>query len=764
MLLKIILVMIKKLTLWVSLGVGLMMPTKNFAQAFQDSYEETVKEMQNIQYAPSEESDVQLRVLNMDGPVRPEWNEETRKFIFHRIKQSTWTSDIIGRSIMYAPFIEKVLIENELPIELSYLCLVESQFNTRTVSHAGAAGLWQLMPETARLMGLKVNHLIDERFDPYKSTEAAVKYLKYLYSMFNDWGLAIAGYNMGPYRINQLIKEGKGTTYWELRQYLPKETQSYVPAYIASSYLMQFYPWHNIKPTLPNLDLQLTTSIKVTEYLTFATIAQLTELPLTTLETLNPAYRKNYLPENIDGNYLILPRRVAGNVENYLATPKEARPDLSNRPILTTNSVNPNTYYEKVKITIGTNDNLVNLSKAFNCSASNIRAWNSLSSFYVADGQQIRIFQPRTSFSEIPSAATYANTTPIATPEMIAAQEEILKQERAKAISKTYAFVEWVGNSIPADESNRLEVKPNALTSLASVEEPPSEKLTERTDLPQILLDEFEEDNTATTAVVATVVPTVLTVNNDALVSVEKINTTVQNEIMTNVVADTKSIEKADVISEEQTTIVAVASDASIENKIAEKIDEKVIVATVVATTEVVSSPVAAVVEVVKTEGDSKVTLLNSIANSEKAAEIPVSETTVASTTAADMATIAAIEDQKTTLSRVEPNVEVTDIQPIKDTFAFTPAVVQEVPAPKPTLAIDGFESPMVVGSANVSIQTDTTDQLANYIYHFIGRNETLVDIAEKYENVCVSDILALNKLSQNTTLAVGAKIKVKAF
>jgi membrane-bound lytic murein transglycosylase D len=249
--------MIKQLLKTLVLASCLCQSENLCAQSFQDSYEAAMDEAKNIRYAPSEEGDIELRVLNMDGPVRSVWNEEIRKFILHRLRQDTWTADILGRSVMYAPFIEKVLEENEVPVELSYLCLVESQYNSRTISHAGAAGLWQLMPETARLMGLKVNGSVDERFDPYKSTEAAVKYLKYLHSIFNDWGLAVAGYNMGPGRISNLLKEGKGTTYWELRQYLPKETQNYVPAFIAASYLMQFYPWHNIRPNLPNLDLQL---------------------------------------------------------------------------------------------------------------------------------------------------------------------------------------------------------------------------------------------------------------------------------------------------------------------------------------------------------------------------------------------------------------------------------------------------------------------------------------------------------------------------
>ena len=444
-----------------------------------------MEEVKNTHYAPSEESDIELRVLNMDGPVHGVWNEEIKNFIFHRLKQDRWTADVLGRSVMYAPFIEKVLEENDVPVELSYLCLVESQYNSRTISHAGAAGLWQLMPETARLMGLKVNGSVDERFDPYKATEAAVKYLKYLHSIFNDWGLAVAGYNMGPGRISNLIKDGKGSTYWELRQYLPRETQNYVPAFIAANYLMQFYPWHNIRPNLPNLDLQLTTSVKVTEYLSFATVSQLTEISIATLETLNPAYRKNFLPENPDGNYLILPRRVAGALIDHLNTPTASRPSLSDRPIVTTSTVNPNSYYEKVKITIGSSDNVSNLAKAFYCSPSNIRAWNSLSSYYVSDGQQIRIFQPKSQLSsEIPSGYV-ANATP--TQEELVAQEENL---RKKSITDKYKPDAMMLEIVPPGFETKIIV--------AEVEDnnPPSDVVLEKTNVHPLLLDEYAEITT----------------------------------------------------------------------------------------------------------------------------------------------------------------------------------------------------------------------------------------------------------------------------
>ena len=664
------------------------------AQSFQDSYEAAMEETKNTRYAPSEEGDIELRVLNMDGPVRGVWNEETRKFILHRLRQDAWTADILGRSVMYAPFIEKVLEENEVPVELSYLCLVESQYNSRTISHAGAAGLWQLMPETARLMGLKVNGSVDERFDPYKATEAAVKYLKYLHSIFNDWGLTVAGYNMGPGRISSLIKEGKGTTYWELRQYLPKETQNYVPAFIAANYLMQFYPWHNIRPNLPNLDLQLTTSVKVTEYLSFATVSQLTEISIPTLETLNPAYRKNFLPENPDGNYLILPRRVAGALIDYLNTPVGARPSLAQRPIVTTSTINPNSYYEKVKITIGSSDNVTNLAKAFYCSPSNIRAWNSLSSYYVSDGQQIRIFQPKSiQSSEIPS--NYA-----ALPTVTPSQEELIAIEentRKKAISDKY--------KPDATLTDVVLVEPFQPTIIASIVEnnnPPSDIISEKTNLHPVLLDEFTETNTD-------------------VVSIFSVETT---KVENTALAVTSPITK----NEDWAT-------KSAEIKI------EPVVALVPATKVEETKPIVAETIVAKVEEDTK----------------------VAPTVAADVALIAKMEDQKAEMqnSITAPIVEEKPIA--KEIFAFTPDVVQEVKV-KPTLTITGMTFEAVPTLAELKAKNQNKNDNASYVYHFIGRNETLSDIAEKYEGVCVSDLLALNQFAQMESLSVGTKIKVKMY
>jgi membrane-bound lytic murein transglycosylase D len=822
------------------------------AQSFQDSYEAAMEEMKNTHYAPTEESDIELRVLNIDGPVHGVWNEDIRKFILHRLKQSTYTGEIIGRSVMYAPFIEKVLQENDMPIELFYLCLVESQFNTRTVSYAGAAGLWQLMPETARLMGLKVNSYIDERFDPYKSTEAAVKYLKYLHTQLNDWGLAIAGYNMGPGRISNLIKEGKGSNFWELRSYLPRETQNYLPAFIASNYLMQYYPWHNIRPVLPNLDLQLTGAIKLTESISFATISQITALPIATIQTLNPAYRKEFLPENPDGNYLILPKRVIPQVQEYLSAPVAYRASLTDKPIIQTASVNPNSYYERVKITIGADDNVFNLAKAFDCSPSNIRAWNSLSSFYVSVGQQIRIFQPKNPLSlntdENDLMASVKAKTPEAT---IAAQENLLKEN----IAKLYKVDQNIAFDFPVKEPETTTIL--ALTLSKEDNVPPSELMADvEKNLPEGLLDGESETSIAVLVEPVTIVAESTKIENTPIVAVaepvkvtepiatEVVNTPVVTpapvvETLSVVVAVTEPVKMAEPIATEvvntpivtpapvietPTSVVAVAEPVKVAEPIATEVVNTPVAAPVAETptvvvavtepvkmaepiaTEVVNTPIVTPAPVIETP-----TVVVAVAEPVKVAEPIATEvvstdvlttkgieetiTTVAaveplkvaptpepatfakttnnpnalvtspmqivslkaetikmeSTKEADVSLIAKMEDMKGELAKNSvastPTV-MNDNRPIKDTFAFTSNAVKEA---KPVLTITSFEK-----------NEEQKNNGVQYVYHYLGRNETLTDVAEQYEGVCVDDLLALNQLAQNEVLAVGSKIKVK--
>jgi len=139
----------------------------------------------------------------------------------------------------YFSIIDKILEKNSIPKELKYLAVIESALNNNAVSPVGAVGPWQFMASTGRLMGLRVNGRHDERRDWAKSTQAACKYLTYLYDQLDDWLLVIAAYNSGPRPVVNAINRTGKNDYWSIKPYLPKETQNHVLAFIATATIME---------------------------------------------------------------------------------------------------------------------------------------------------------------------------------------------------------------------------------------------------------------------------------------------------------------------------------------------------------------------------------------------------------------------------------------------------------------------------------------------------------------------------------------------
>ncbi|TCZ73653.1 lytic transglycosylase domain-containing protein [Flaviaesturariibacter aridisoli] len=139
----------------------------------------------------------------------------------------------------YFDLIDKVLAEHKLPSELKYLAVIESELKTSATSWVGAAGPWQLMPQTARELGLRVSKKNDERRDYTKSTHAAARYLNDLYNVFNDWLLVVAAYNGGPGNVNQAIRKSGSRNFWDLQYYLPTESRNHVKKFIATHYIME---------------------------------------------------------------------------------------------------------------------------------------------------------------------------------------------------------------------------------------------------------------------------------------------------------------------------------------------------------------------------------------------------------------------------------------------------------------------------------------------------------------------------------------------
>lgn len=240
-----------------------------------------------------------LEEMNKMSPFHLDCNKPVLQTIdFFSRKRRHFTAVTMGRAGLYFDMFEEKLAKHDLPIELKYLSVIESGLRPQIKSRAGALGLWQFMYRTGKMYGLNQNSYIDERMDPALATEAACVYLKKLYSMYDDWNMALAAYNAGPGNVNKAIRRSGGKmTYWEIRPYLPRETRGYVPNFIAMAYMMTYHAEHNIHPLPPAVyDFELDT-VCVKKGVHMKTIDTLLKWSTEEIQLVNPIYKTAYIPE-----------------------------------------------------------------------------------------------------------------------------------------------------------------------------------------------------------------------------------------------------------------------------------------------------------------------------------------------------------------------------------------------------------------------------------------------------------------------------------
>jgi len=210
-----------------------------------------------------------LAKLDYQSPFDLSYNDAVKQYILlYSVRKRELVSRIMAMSKLYFPMFEQLLDKYNLPLELKYLAVVESALNPDARSRTGARGLWQFMYTTGKMYNLTVNSYVDERSDPYKSTVAACEYFQYLYDTFGDWQLVLAAYNSGPGTVSRAIRRSGGKmNYWAIRPYLPKETQGYVPAFIAVNYVLNYTAEHNIFSDTPNKTFFQVDTVKIKQQL-----------------------------------------------------------------------------------------------------------------------------------------------------------------------------------------------------------------------------------------------------------------------------------------------------------------------------------------------------------------------------------------------------------------------------------------------------------------------------------------------------------------
>lgn len=317
------------------------------------------KEVENKSAGEVDEAEYIRRLKAIPSSIELPYNQVVRSYIDRYVKRNrTLVEQMLGMSLYYMPIFEQALEKEGLPLELRYIPVIESAMNPNAVSPAGAAGLWQFMLGTARGVGLEVNSLVDERRDPYRSSEKAAAYFKQLYEIYGDWSLAIAAYNCGPGNVNKAIRRASNPEkpdFWEIYNYLPRETRGYVPAFIAANYIMTYYKEHNISPSLAKKPLIVDT-VSVSRRIHFRQISQVLNIPMEELRILNPQYRHDVIPGNTHPYSLALPSQQVYSfimVEDSIA---QFRNDLyANRDVVepgtsSSNYANASEYYDEIKV------------------------------------------------------------------------------------------------------------------------------------------------------------------------------------------------------------------------------------------------------------------------------------------------------------------------------------------------------------------------------------------------------------------------------
>lgn len=382
-----------------------------------DGYEQMISDIRNVNVdekveyeLPTELLKERLRRLDEKSPFNIEYNIGLENVIKSFLKNRKKSFErLMGISQFYFPIFEEALAKNNIPLEIKYLAVVESALNPKAVSRVGATGLWQFMYQTGKQYGINIDTYVDERSDPLIASNAASQYMTNMYRIFGDWDLVLASYNSGPGNVAKAIRRSGGQqNYWNIRKHLPKETQGYLPAFLATMYIFEYHKEHGITPNKAVANHFATDTIGIKKHLTFKQLSDLLDIPEAEIQFFNPSYKRNEIPA-IAGkiNYLRLPKdkiaiftsneekvyAYASYIESKREKPYE-KPSERWATVKQNDSTNTSfaeastrTRYHKVR----RGDNLTAISNRYGVTVAEIKDWNNLRSNKAPLGRNLKI-------------------------------------------------------------------------------------------------------------------------------------------------------------------------------------------------------------------------------------------------------------------------------------------------------------------------------------------------------------------------------------
>ena len=334
-----------------------------------------------------------IEELNRNTTMELVYNKHVKSFIdVYAVQKRDKTERILGLADVYFPLFEQALDKYNMPLELKYLAVVESALNPRAGSWAGAKGLWQFMYATGKMYKLNVTTLVDDRYDPLKSTEAACQHLNDLYKTFGDWFLALAAYNSGAGNVNKAIRRAGGIkNYWAIWPYLPRETRGYVPAFIAVNYVMNYPAEHNICPLDPGIIKNGIDTVMVHDALHFDQLNEMLGIPMEDLKFFNPQYTKSIIPATVKQPMILrIPEKYVGE---YIDHEKELY------TFKTKSGIDKEKMQEQMKQIsdrsvhiVKKGETLSAIAKKYHVGVKQLRSWNNLKSDNLKIGQKLIVY------------------------------------------------------------------------------------------------------------------------------------------------------------------------------------------------------------------------------------------------------------------------------------------------------------------------------------------------------------------------------------
>ncbi len=332
--------------------------------------------------------------MNDQSPFEFVYNGEVKNFIdLYGVRKRKLTARILGLTQIYFPLFEEQLDKFNMPLELKYLAVIESALNPVANSPAGAKGLWQFMYGTGKVYGLKVSTYVDDRFDPYKSTIAACEHLTDLHNIYGSWSLALAAYNSGAGNVNKAIRRAGGIkNFWAIKKYLPKETASYVPAFIAASYVIMYAKEHKINPVDPGILYYEVDTVTVHHPLSFDQISEMLNIPMEEIMFLNPSFKRKVIPATNETPYkLRLRKKYIGNYINnevalYAYRTKEGMASDAMAQLVYS------TYRESELYTVRSGETVSSVAKKFHMTPAELKSLNGLKKNSIKPNKKILVY------------------------------------------------------------------------------------------------------------------------------------------------------------------------------------------------------------------------------------------------------------------------------------------------------------------------------------------------------------------------------------